>query len=179
MSAGHKSVGRMIGRIFLLVLRLALAGLFVWAATVKLQDPRAFLYSIKGFDLLPAHILEPLAFMVPWTEIVCAGALVFGIWSRAAALALVGMLIAFIGAILSAIVRKLVVECGCFGDYSFMCKPGAIGWCNIWQNGVLLLVALPIVLWGGGALSIDSLVARRCGAKSPQGPKVDSGAQPS
>ncbi len=160
------SPARVAGRLLLLVLRLGLAGLFIWAATLKLQDPRAFLYSIKGFDLLPEHILPPLAFIVPWTEIVCAGALLLGVWSRGAALALTGMLLTFIGAILSAIVRKLEIECGCFGDYSFMCKPGAVGWCNIGQNAILIVSALPIILWGGGMLSIDSLIAKRCAARS-------------
>lgn len=161
------SAGRALGRAALLTLRLVTAGLFIWAAAVKLGKPRDFLFSIKGFKIVPEHILEPLAYMVPWTELVCAAALVFGFWARSAALVLAAMLLIFIGAILSVLARDMSVECGCFGDFSLLCEPGAVGWCNIGQNALLLAIALPVVLWGPGALSWDSAAARRCRRAAP------------
>lgn len=154
--------GRTIGRSVLLVLRLATAGLFVWAALVKLGDPREFLFSIKGFKILPEHMLEPLAYMVPWTELVCAAALLLGFWARSAALVVGGMLVVFVGAILSVLARKMSVACGCFGDFSVLCPAGAVGWCNIGQNALLFAIALPVMIWGPGALSWDSRAAGRC-----------------
>jgi len=156
------SAGRAAGRASLLVLRLATAGLFVWAAVVKLSGPRDFLYSIKGFKILPEHVLQPLAFMVPWTELVCAIALVFGLWGRSAALVLGTMLVVFMGAIVAVLARDMHVECGCFGDFSLLCKAGAVGWCNVGQNALMLAIALPVMIWGPGALSWDSWARRRC-----------------
>jgi uncharacterized membrane protein YphA (DoxX/SURF4 family) len=172
------SAGRIAGRSALLVLRLATAGLFITAAVVKLTDPLDFRTSIKGFKLLPEHILDPLAFVVPWTELVCAAALIAGFWSRSAALVLGAMLVLFMGAIASVLFRDMHVECGCFGDYSFLCKPGAVGWCNVGQNALLLAIALPVVFWGPGALSWDSRAARRCRGVAAVGP-VDSASAPS
>lgn len=160
---------RVIGRTVLLILRLATAGLFTWAALVKLSDTRDFVFSIKGFELLPEHMLEPLAYMVPWIELVCAAALLVGFWARPAAVVIGGMLVVFIGAILSVLARKMSVECGCFGDFSFLCEPGAIGWCNIWQNVLLFAIALPVMLWGPGALSWDSRPIRSCGGGADGG----------
>lgn len=154
----------MFGGALLLILRLATAGLFVWAASVKLAEPRDFLFSIKGFKILPeSHaMLEALAFMVPWTEMVCAIALIIGFWGRAAAIVIGGMLVVFVGAILSVLVRGMSVECGCFGDFSFLCPPGAIGWCNIGQNALLFAIALPVMIWGPGPLSWDHYARHRC-----------------
>lgn len=159
--SGGVTAGKVLAGIGLLVLRVAFAGLFVWAAWIKLQDPRAFYFSIKGFQILPVHTIEPLAFMVPWTEMACAVALVLGLWGRAAAAALGAMLLGFIGAILSVLVRDMHVECGCFGDFSLMCPPGAVGWCNIGQNALMLLLALPVIIWGPGLLSLDALAGDR------------------
>lgn len=154
----------MFGHGALLVSRLLTAGLFLWAASVKLAEPRDFLFSIKGFKILPeTHaMLEAFAFMVPWTEAVCAVALIAGFWARSAAIVIVGMLVVFIGAILSVLIRGMSVECGCFGDFSLLCSSGEIGWCNIGQNTLLLAIALPVMIWGPGLFSWDSWAQQRC-----------------
>ena len=51
------SAARAAGRITLLLLRLVTAGLFIWAAAVKLAGPRDFLFSIKGFNERPETIV--------------------------------------------------------------------------------------------------------------------------
>jgi len=155
---------RTFGGALLLILRLATAGLFIWAASVKLAGPREFLFSIKGFKILPeSHaMLEALAFMVPWTEMVCAIALIVGFWGRAAAMVIGGMLVVFIGAILSVLVRGMTVDCGCFGDFSLFCSSGTIGWCNIGQNVLLFAIALPVMIWGPGLFSWDRYAEHRC-----------------
>ncbi|HZW11539.1 MAG TPA: MauE/DoxX family redox-associated membrane protein [Phycisphaerales bacterium] len=167
------SGGRAFGRSVLLVLRLVVAGLFIWAAKEKLESPLDFRANIDGFKVLPEHILDPLAFMVPWTELVCAAALIVGFWARSAALAIGAMLVLFMAAIASVLLRGMHVECGCFGDYSLLCKPGAVGWCNVGQNALLLAIALPVMIWGAGALSLDSRAARR-GRGIPAAGPVDT-----
>lgn len=157
------SVGRVMGGLGLLLLRVATAGLFLWAAYEKLKNPRAFYFSIKGFDALPEHMLQPLTFMVPWTEVACAAALLFGIWARSAAIVIGAMLLGFIGAIASVLVRGMHVECGCFGDFALLCPPGAVGWCNIGQNALLFAIALPLMIWGPGFLSWDGVALARGG----------------
>lgn len=154
-----------IGRTMLLILRLLTAALFIWAASVKLGDPRAFASSIGGFKILPDRhpMLQPLAFMVPWTELVCAAALILGFWGRAAAMALAGMLVVFAAAVASVIFRPgLHVECGCFGKFTLLCPPGEVGWCNVIQNGILIAIALPVMIWGPGLFSWDSWARHRC-----------------
>lgn len=128
----------------LLLIRLALAGVFAFAASLKIADPQAFAFSIHGFKIVPEQLVPAAAFVVPWTEMLCAAALVFGLWSRSAALILSGMLLAFIGAIVSALLRDDVdPKCGCFGDFGLLCPPDKIGWCNVRQNALFLAAASP------------------------------------
>lgn len=138
-----------------MVLRLALAVVFGFAAYVKLDNPQAFMLSIDAFDLVPEHVTKFLAFFMPWTEMVCAALLLIGWRSRAAALVLWGTLIVFIGAIISAMYRDMVLKCGCFGEYGLMCEPGLIGWCNVLQNCLLAAACVVVLFWGPGYLSVD------------------------
>lgn len=160
---------RAIERVVLLVLRLALGGLFLYAAYIKL-DPfgppgaaQAFADSIKGFKLLPPegdHLVVLATFAVPWVEAIAGAMLVLGLWSRAAALVLLLNLAAFVAAIVSVLERGISTKCGCFGKFSPFC-PEQITTCNIVQNGVLAVIALVIVLRGGGMLSLDRDASRR------------------
>jgi uncharacterized membrane protein YphA (DoxX/SURF4 family) len=149
---------RVVEGTVLLALRLALAGVFIWAAWVKLEDPQAFADAIKGFKLLKSpegdHLLTLATFAVPWVEMLAGVVLVMGLWSRAAALLLLVNLLAFIAAIWSVLARGISTKCGCFGEFSPFC-PETITSCNIIQNAVLAVVALVIVLRGPGLLGLD------------------------
>jgi uncharacterized membrane protein YphA (DoxX/SURF4 family) len=142
----------------LVVVRLVLAGLFGFAAYVKLSDPQAFAFSIKGFklDAIPDGLVTLATFAIPWTEMLCAICLLLGLWTRAAALVLSLLLVVFIGAIASALARDLNVKCGCFGNLELFCK-GPLGPCNIVQNTVLLAAGSLLVMWGHGRMGLDGL----------------------
>lgn len=164
---------RAFERVVLLVLRLALGGVFLYAAYIKLGPfgppgaAQAFADSIKGFKLLPPegdHLVVLATFAVPWVEAIAGAMLVLGLWSRAAALVLLLNLLAFIAAIVSVLERGISTKCGCFGKFSPFC-PEQITTCNLVQNSVLAMVALVIIVRGGGLLSLDRDGGRRaCGA---------------
>lgn len=155
-----------IESVLLLVVRLVLAGVFLYAAWMKLKDRGAvqsFAESIVGYDIIPLDRAEHLAvlasFVFPWAEALVGVALVLGAKSRAAGLLLSAMLALFTGAILSAIASGKEPSCGCFGDLSWPCG-NPVGWCHVLRNGVLLLLALLIAWRGGGRLSADYAGAR-------------------
>lgn len=139
-------------RFLLLVLRLALGGLFLFAAYTKWQDPQKFIFAVKGFKILPEHLAVLATYAVPWTEAFASVLLILGIWSRASALTIAIMLLGFIAGMLSVIQRGIDVKCTCFGGYELLCS-GSVGWCNVGQNVVLLAVAVLLAIKGGGMLS--------------------------
>jgi putative oxidoreductase len=124
-----------------LVLRLGLAGLFVVAGVLKLNDPSRFALEIANYQLFPG--LAPfVAIGMPATEIVAGLGLVFlpKRWRQAAATLLAGMLALFLFAVSSALVRKVNIDCGCFGG-----SEGPIGPLTVLRNVVLLALALWLV----------------------------------
>jgi putative oxidoreductase len=96
-----------------IALRSVLAGLFFYAASLKLLDPATFQQDIYNFAILPWVLSGIAALYLPWLEIVAAGALFLG--RRAGAVLLLALMLVFTAAIALAWARGLEISCGCFG----------------------------------------------------------------
>ena len=98
-----------------LVLALIIGGAFIYAGVLKTLDPVKFGSDISNFHIVPWAVGVRVAFYLPWLEIVCGVALIVG-WLRSGALAILSaMMVVFIGATISAKVRGIDLDCGCFG----------------------------------------------------------------
>ena len=146
----------------LLLCRLIVGGLLVFAAVLKLPKPGVFHDSIRAFRVLPDHLAAVSAFAFPWLEIIAGVCLVLGVWARASATICAGLLVGFLGAVISVMVRSdvTVSECGCFGDAIVICT-GPPGPCHIVQNVVLSALAIIVIVRGAGRVSIDDLMIPR------------------
>ncbi len=153
----------------LLVLRVALGGLFIFAAFVKLLGPADFADSVKAFKILPDHLNQLAVFAVPWTELICGLAMVLGWWTHAAAGLASLTLAVFIGGIASVLWRDLTVNCGCFGKLQPFCT-GPLGTCHIVQDSIMLTAGVLVMFGGGGLLSVDRCLMV---GRSPQDPPLD------
>lgn len=102
-----------------LILRLLLGGVFVYAGFLKLQDPTAFLYSIRSFHLLEDPWAPLLAVTLPWLEIFCGLAVLVRLLYTGALVFLNGSLLVFLWALAYSWHRGLNVDCGCFGRADF------------------------------------------------------------
>ena len=99
----------------LLVFRLVLGGLFVYAGVVKVLAPLDFAQAIRNYDLVGQSLSFIAAIILPWLEILAGAFLVAGIWKRGAALVISGLLVFFIVLTVVTMIRGLDVDCGCFG----------------------------------------------------------------
>jgi uncharacterized membrane protein YphA (DoxX/SURF4 family) len=97
------------------VLAFVFGGVFIWAGWVKVQDPAQFLVNIRSFHLLPDPFAAWLALLLPWLEIFAGLCVLTGWLQRGGLLILNASLVAFAIALISAWMRGLDVECGCFG----------------------------------------------------------------
>jgi uncharacterized membrane protein YphA (DoxX/SURF4 family) len=98
--------------------RFILAAIFITAAIPKIMDPAKFAQDIGNYRLIPHEWNNLLAITLPWVELVAAVLLAAGVWGRASAWLITGMMIMFLVVIASAIWRGLNIECGCFGTVS-------------------------------------------------------------
>ncbi|MEM1159269.1 MAG: MauE/DoxX family redox-associated membrane protein [Verrucomicrobiota bacterium] len=102
--------------IFLWGLRLVLAGVFIYAGILKIGDPLAFADNIDQYQLLPDACINVIALSLPVFEVLSGVMLLTGRFDRLASGSIVVMAVIFAIALTSAIVRGLVIDCGCFGS---------------------------------------------------------------
>jgi putative oxidoreductase len=117
-------------------LRIVLGAVFMYAGAMKIGDPVHLADSIAAFDILPRTMVSPLALGLPPFEIAAGLLLLIGWQRRVAALALVIAMAIFSAALLSAILRGLTLDCGCFGAGS---APSVLKmWLDLGRDVVLL-----------------------------------------
>lgn len=126
-----------------LVLRAALALLFIWAATHKLRGVTAFRAALADYALLPRRWLAPAAALLIAAELSVAA----GLWLRgagiAAAAAAAGLLTIYTGAIAVNLRRgRRDIDCGCAGVAGQQPLSAAL----VVRNLVLAVVALLCML---------------------------------
>ena len=141
-------------------LRVALGGMFVFAAFTKLNeagDVQALALSIRGYGLIDdPHAIRTLAFTLPFAELLAGLGLILGAWTRGSAMLTAMMLAVFTYAYVNIFYIQGIrdKECSCFGETEVFCS-GPIGECHIIRNAVLGAAALLLSWRGGGLLSVD------------------------
>ena len=116
MSTVTQSIaGRPIVRVARMALRFLIAALLLFAAVTKLVDPSSFAQQIANYQLTPWPATAVLAVFLPALELCVGICLLIGRWESGALIWLATLLTIFSGALLSAIIRGLSIDCGCFG----------------------------------------------------------------
>jgi uncharacterized membrane protein YphA (DoxX/SURF4 family) len=136
-----------------LLCRLTVGGVFVYASLDKLAHPPAFAEAIANYHLVPFALLHPAALLLPMIEFVLGSALIVGLGRRGASLLAATLLLVFIAAIASALGRGLDISCGCFNTDG----GHAVGLSLIWRDLGLLLLCLPPLLLRPGGPGLASL----------------------
>lgn len=96
------------------LLRLLLGGLFLWAGLSKLASPLQTLAAIYSYQIvLPDLMASLIAAALPWMEILLGAALLSGIWLPAAIGWTAAMLLFFAAMTAFAWYRELPIDCGC------------------------------------------------------------------
>lgn len=143
----------MAGKIIALLLRLVVAGVFLYAGVMKIWDFRHgqsatpdFTVAIQHFELLPnPDLAVALAVYLPWLEVIAALTLFVKRLALGAATAITGMTVIFLGAILSAWARGLDISCGCFGKEAVATNYPSL----VIRDVLLLAAAIALVVWEG------------------------------
>jgi putative oxidoreductase len=124
------------------VCQLVLGGVFILASLPKIAHPSAFAEAIGNYGIVPSFALFPMAITLAFTELVFGALVVMDIWTRISTAVLGLLLIVFIIALLSAIIRGLNIECGCFWDTLRVTKTrGSSLWITVLRDVLLLVPA--------------------------------------
>lgn len=125
-----------------LVSRLLIGGMMIAASYYKIVEPESFARSIYFYHIVPGYLINLVAITLPWLELILGVAVIAGFWYRGAVLWANVLLIVFIAALTSTIVRGLDIDCGCF-------KAGHAATDAAWDSLVFDLVAIifSLQLW--------------------------------
>ena len=130
----------MLGKGLYHVSRLGLAGVFIYAGVVKAHDAVAFAGQIANYQLLPYAWNYLVAAILPYIELLCGMLLLINRRVRPSVLVLFVLNLVFIAALVSAIVRGLDIDCGCFKpDAADPTSPLAALWRDV---GLLVLLSI-------------------------------------
>lgn len=140
--------------VLLIIARIALGAIFIYAAYAKLHFNGAwhlrdyyffFAMGIDSYKMLPLIVVQWMAKVLPWVELTLGAMLVIGAGVRWAGLLASALLVIFMVALAHAALGGLEINCGCFGNNSV--KPST----ELARDVGLLAVALAVTV--GGFLS--------------------------
>jgi len=97
-----------------LAARWLLGATFVYASYSKILAPAVFAKIIYGYDLFPPILINLIAIVLPFAELIAGLALIVGFYPRSAALIINAMLLAFIVSLTINMIRGHEFDCGCF-----------------------------------------------------------------
>ncbi len=138
------------GRWVNLLLRLLLGCVFVFAAWDKVLHPMGFAMSVRAYKIIPFAFSNFFALAVSWSELAAGIMLLLGVLSRKAAGALLILVAMFTIAILTVLIRGMVIDCGCFGT-----EGGATtSWLLILRDVGLLIAAYLVAGYNDGFLCL-------------------------
>lgn len=132
--------------------RLCLAAVFLYAGAVKSADIGAFAGQIAAYRILPAAANSLVAATLPYIEVLAGLLLLLNRRIRPALLVLGGLLLAFMAALGSLLVRGLEIDCGCFA----LAQAAAVSATEALVRDAALLILVVLVWWLRGRLRQSS-----------------------
>ena len=97
----------------IVVIRILLGAVFLWASFDKIIDPSKFARDISNYHIIPFGLENIIAIVLPWLEFLIGSGLILGILVDGAVLLSGILLIAFNVLIAQAMLRGFNIDCGC------------------------------------------------------------------
>ena len=136
-------------RVLLVLGRVALGAIFLYAAYSKLYFDGAwhlhdyhffFAMAIDSYKMLPLSVVEWMARILPWFELLLGALLIVGIGLRWAGSITTALLLVFMSAMTRAKILGLEINCGCFGNNE------KLGTATLIRDSSLLALALAVTI---------------------------------
>ena len=140
--------------------RWILGATFIYASFHKILSPADFAKIVYGYDLFPYALINLIAIVIPFLELVAGLALIIGFYPRAAAIIINALLLAFIAVLSINLIRGHEFDCGCFStDQNGDNNTAGV---TLVRDIVYFILGMLIVLFEGQRrISLDRLNFRR------------------
>jgi len=127
--------------IFLLIVRLILGAVFIYASIDKILHPAVFAEAVYNYQILPDALINLTAIVLPWLELILGIFLILGLWLPGSVLLSNFLLLTFFGALVFNLARGLDIHCGCFNTS----QEATLNLCMclyVIRDGIFLLLGL-------------------------------------
>lgn len=153
----RKSLFSRLERTVLILIRLLVGGVFIYASVDKILHPDQFAIAVNNYRLLPEILVNSFAIVLPWAELLAGFLLVLGQWQRSSSFVLASLVIVFIIAVGIGLLRGLDISCGCFNTASGR----KIGLQVLFGDFFLLAVTLILILRSSDKLGKQAFLGKR------------------
>ncbi len=155
----HAARGLLTNPYLSFVSRIVLGGVFLYAGVSKVFDPGGLAASIRSYGLgLPEWFVTLSAYSLPLLEVLLGLYLLVGLFTRASAWAVNGLMALFLVALVQGALRGLEIDCGCFGSASG--DEASSLWVDVLRDLGLLALGLQLAFAPPGKLSVDVVLRR-------------------
>ncbi len=139
---------------------MILGATLIAAGGLKAFVPAEAASAVAAYKILPLQMAHVVGYALPWLEMAIGLLLIIGISIRMASVVAGGIMVIFIGAIISVWARGLLIDCGCFGgggaiDPSKAAAVHRTYAVEITRDLGLLLVALYLYFFPHGIFSVE------------------------
>jgi len=125
----------------LLISRLILGGVFVYASLDKILHPSAFAEVVYNYQILPEGLVNLTAIVLPWIELLIGLSLILGVWLHGSILICNLLLLVFFSTLVFNMARGLDIDCGCFTVSVGTSSDGQMLW-YLFRDAFFLFVGL-------------------------------------
>lgn len=134
--------------------QIILGVIFIYASVGKILYPNSFANSISNYKILPDFLIVPTAIILPYIELAFGIFLILDVWTKISAIVLSLLLLIFIAAISSTIIRGLNIDCGCFAKFIQETESHNINpWVLILRDILFLIPGFIIIFYGNALYS--------------------------
>jgi uncharacterized membrane protein YphA (DoxX/SURF4 family) len=124
------------------IARFFLGGIFIYASYDKILNPEAFAKIVFNYQILPNNLVNLIAIILPWLEVIVGFCLIIGWWIPGAVVIVNLLMIVFISALMFNLSRGLDVHCGCF---SIDASETAATWLSFLRDIFFLVVSFFLI----------------------------------
>jgi len=137
-----------------LIIRIVVGFIFIITGISKIVEPAQFVREISNYDMMFRQLINLMAIILPWLEIVTGFLFVFGVRIKANIILLAAMLLMFNFAVAVAWARGLDINCGCYSNLAEQ----TVGFTKLAENFALLIGLVFVFLFPNNKLSLEYFV---------------------
>ncbi|MBN2092363.1 DoxX family membrane protein [candidate division KSB1 bacterium] len=144
-------------RTLFILFRCIIGFTFIYAGIEKIMNPGEFAVAIKNYRILPDVLVNLLAIILPWIELLAGLAIFTGLYHRGGNLIVLTLLIIFTMAISINLFRGVDISCGCKTPWQ---TTDSVSILKLLEEFILILLSLQILFHSTSTFCLENILLK-------------------